>query len=36
MTKEELMKKIEKEEKWLFHALNKTDKTSAYSVDMKN
>ena len=34
MTKEELMKKIEKEEKWLFHALNKTDKTSAYSVDI--
>ena len=35
MTKEELMKKIEKEEKWLIHALNdQTDVTSQYSVDI--
>jgi hypothetical protein len=35
MTEEELMKKIEKEEKWLIHALNdQTDATSSYSVDI--
>lgn len=35
MTSEELMKKIEKEEKWLIHALNdQTDVTSQYSVDI--
>lgn len=35
MTKEELMEKIEKEEKWLIHALNdQTDVTSQYSVDI--
>lgn len=35
MTEEELMEKIEKEEKWLIHALNDpTDVTSSYSVDI--
>lgn len=35
MTKEELIKKIEKEEKWLIHALNdQTEATSSYSVDI--
>lgn len=35
MTKEDLIKKIEKEEKWLVHALNdKTDASYQYSVDI--
>ena len=35
MTEEELIKKIEKEEKWLVHALNdQTEATSSYSVDI--
>jgi hypothetical protein len=35
MTEEELRKKIEKEEKWLIHALNdQTEATSSYSVDI--
>lgn len=35
MTKEELIEKIEKEEKWLVNALKyHTDITSSYSVDI--
>lgn len=35
MTKEELIEKIEKEEKWLVNALKeRTDITSSYSIDI--
>lgn len=34
MTKEELMEKIEKEEKWLLQALNDWSEATSYSVDI--